>query len=216
MTRVHVTLSAAAVIAATIAGPAAHAQLPPPAPPVLYSQAPIPGSYTPVGPPIHSSAVHSRWYLPGYGGYGGYGYGGYGYDPYAGSAFEMPVVVPPLVGAGGGPAQATLRPLNDTAQLTIDFPAAATIKVNGSAVAGERATWVLNSTPRTTGELVKFAVRAEWTEDGRRVEWERSVEVSAGDRSHSTISFGTPVKTEKTEKKAEKTEKTDKIEKTEP
>ncbi|OWK38468.1 hypothetical protein FRUB_07588 [Fimbriiglobus ruber] len=148
--------------------------------------------------------------MPGYGGYGGYGYGGLGsvyYSPW--SAFNMPVIVPPLIGAGGGPSAATLRPLNDIAQLTLDFPATAALKVNGFAIPGERATWVLNSTPRTTGELVRFTVHAEWTADGRRVEWERTVPVSAGDRSHTTVSLGTPVKAEKDQKM----EKMDKIEK---
>lgn len=148
--------------------------------------------------------------------YAGFGYlspGGF-YDPgffttvgpntyfvpsFAGDyARPEPPAAPPLVGAGapapGGPAAvAGLAPqvTPQTAELTLELPAAATVWVNGREQPGAAASRTLTSPSLPAGGSHTFDLKATWTAaDGTRYEWDRRVTVAAGGRSKVTVATG--------------------------
>ncbi|HEY1189764.1 MAG TPA: hypothetical protein VGE74_19100 [Gemmata sp.] len=138
----------------------------------------------------------SRSAYYGYGfGYGlGYGYGyGFGYPgPYDGYGYVPPVILsPPRV----RPAPTVVLANEFPATLTVQFPAAADVWLNGVAVPGAAAEErVLTSRVLKPGEQFAFGVKGRWTIDGKTFESTRNVTLGAGDRSRLLIVSGTEVK----------------------
>lgn len=138
----------------------------------------------------------------GYGGWYGYGWGG-GYPYYGYSGYQSPYASPfqpPVV--GDGPAELppssgpTIALANEfPATLTMEFPAAAEVWVNGKKAEGSAATeWTLTSPVMKSGESFKFEVKARWAAGGKTYEAERSVSVASGNRSRVLVIAGTQVK----------------------
>ena len=103
--------------------------------------------------------------------------------------YSAPPPPPPLVGAGG--PSPVLITADLPATFTLEFPADVKLWLNGTPVPGEGRTRVLTA---PTLKAFTFAVRAEWTTDGTRYEWDRTVALSAGDKSRVTVLRGFPIK----------------------
>jgi uncharacterized protein (TIGR03000 family) len=139
----------------------------------------------------------------GWGGYGGYGWSPYSNYPgyyYSGLGLGMGTVMPaygapPLMGAGGSGAgtQATVN-ARFPAQLTIEFPASASVTVNGQPVSSSGPVQTLTSPALELGRTYTFNVKAHWSADGQEYEWNRNVTVAAGERSQVNVAHGFPVK----------------------
>lgn len=144
------------------------------------------------------------------GGFFGPGYpfggimGGFGYAPYYGygnygnqfSPFAPPDggVSVPL--AATGPTEPTLVLSNEfPAVLTLEFPAAAEVWVNGKKSENEPSTeWTLTSPTLKAGGNYTFEVKARWKSDGQTLEFERSYTVVGGQRSKAYVLAGTVIK----------------------
>ncbi len=134
-----------------------------------------PGFYTAVGP--------NPFFIPAFAG-----------------DFARPLApaAPPLVGAGvpapGGPAPVTglAQPAAaQTAELTLELPAPATVWVNGKQQPGADAARTLTSPQLSAGGSHTFDLKATWTgPDGSRYEWDRKVTVAAGNRSKVAVAHG--------------------------
>lgn len=140
-----------------------------------------------------------------YGGYGlGYGYGrgyygpgfGFGYPGgyydygYYNAAPRVVEVAPPV-----RPEPTVVLANEFPATLTLQFPAAAEVWLNGSAVPGEAAEErVLTSRVLRPGEHFAFDVKARWTAGGKTYESLRTITLGAGDRSRLLVVSGTEVK----------------------
>ena len=121
--------------------------------------------------------------------YGGWGMSGPTMD------YGRPLQAPPLQGAGVSSQDAALVVNPELpAELTVQFPASAEVTLNGAAAKGEGATRTLTSPPLKAGESHTFDVKAKWTADGKRYEWERTVTLGSGERSKVTVARGFPVK----------------------
>ena len=78
------------------------------------------------------------------------------------------------------------------ATLTLQFPAAADVWLDGKKVEGSAAEErVLTSPTLKPGEDYTFALKARWTADGKTYEATRSVKVGPGDRSRLFDRLGT-------------------------
>jgi uncharacterized protein (TIGR03000 family) len=174
-------------------------------PPIMHwgPQAAWPGAVAPVQP-------WARPVLVGWGGvYNPYFAGGI-YNPYYASPYTWgwgmsdpspdywarSTQPPPLQGTGGTGTPGTQLVVNPElpAELTLEFPADATVTLNGQAVKGSGATRTLTSPPLSVGGSYTFDVKANWTADGKQYEWGRTVTVGSGDRSKVTVARGFPVK----------------------
>lgn len=152
--------------------------------------------------------------LPGFGGiYAPYGYP-YSYSYYGGLGggyYSLGYTVPYLGGPGAYeeavPAPAPAAPSPPThivelsgqapATLTMEFPAAATVWLDGKEVAGDAATVrALTSPVLRPGEQYTFHVRARWESNGTTYETTRDVPLGPGDRSRLLVVSGTAVKGE--------------------
>ena len=81
------------------------------------------------------------------------------------------------------------------ATLTLQFPAAAEVWLDGKKMTGgATAERVLTSPVLTQTQQYTFAVRARWTTGGKTYEAKRSVALGAGDRSRLYIVSGDEVK----------------------
>ena len=81
------------------------------------------------------------------------------------------------------------------ATLTVQFPAAAEVWLDGKKVKGEASTeQVLTSPVLAPGQKYTFAVRARWSSGGKTYEATRSVALGAGDRSRMHILSGDEVR----------------------
>jgi hypothetical protein len=85
------------------------------------------------------------------------------------------------------PAQAKAS----AATVTIDFPALADMRVNGRQMPGAEKRWVLTFGPDDEGPV---ELRAEWTVDGQRYEWERTVNVLPNAKTRISVGAGFPIK----------------------
>jgi uncharacterized protein (TIGR03000 family) len=125
----------------------------------------------------------------------GYGYG-YGYSLYfvgpGPFAYDPPVVdVPPPQ----EPTRVIALSNEYPATLTMDFPAAAKVWLDGKEVAGEAsAERVLTSPVLRPGEKHTFKVRAEWAAGGKTYEYTRDVTLGSGERSKVLVMSGTEKK----------------------
>ena len=105
---------------------------------------------------------------------------------------SAPTPPPPLVGAGGpGP---DLTNAEFPASFTLEFPADVKLWLNGQEVPGAGRTRVLTSPTLKAGGAFTFDVRAEWTTDGTRYEWDRAIALSAGDKARVTVARGFLIK----------------------
>ena len=142
-----------------------------------YRPAFFPGFGYPMGGPVYYPFGTGAYYGPttSY------------YAPTTGFGTGPSLVAPPLQGAGGS------TPVVDpelVAELTIEFPADAEITVNGEAAPGSAPARTLTSPPLKAGMAQTFAVKARWTKDGQRYEWERTVTLGPGERSRITVARG--------------------------
>lgn len=81
-----------------------------------------------------------------------------------------------------------------TATLTLEFPAPASISLNGKELDGEPAiSRTLTSPSVKPGEVYKFNIRARWMANGRTYEATREVAVGPGDRTRLLIVSGTTI-----------------------
>ncbi len=122
--------------------------------------------------------------------YYGLPYYGY-YSTPTTSSNTRPVEVPALQGAGGNGSAALLPEL--PAELTIEFPASATVTLDGVPVPGTGALQQWKSPPLKVGQRHTFTVTARWTLDGRKFEWDRAVALGAGERGRVAVARGFPV-----------------------
>jgi hypothetical protein len=111
------------------------------------------------------------------------------YAPLAPSTFlGIPPLVDPEATAGGGvqgvrvAAPATVA---STGTVTIDFPAAVELWVNGVKQAGRQQSWAV--TVPTAGGPATVNLLAKWTANDQAVEWEGSQTVAAGDDGRRTV-----------------------------
>jgi uncharacterized protein (TIGR03000 family) len=125
-----------------------------------------------------------------YGGYGGYGYG---YSPY--------FVVPGPSDYSYAPEPAPAQPAfvvelsgHATASLTLEFPAVATVWLDGKEVPGDPATLrTLTSPVLKPGEEYTFHVKARWAAGGKTYEYTRDVPLGPGKHSKVLVVSGTAV-----------------------
>jgi uncharacterized protein (TIGR03000 family) len=81
------------------------------------------------------------------------------------------------------------------ATLTLQFPAAAEVWIDGKKVSDtKKEEQVLTSPALRDGETYTFDVKARWIQKGKTFEAKRSVAVAAGDRSRLSIISGTEVR----------------------
>lgn len=147
--------------------------------------------------PLHGGFPHPTFY--GGGGFlsGGYYYGNY-YSPYfvgpgPNTQFIDPVYVPVPVRVGP-PEPAVVLAGEFPAALTLVFPAAADVWLNGEKVAGDAAAErTLTSPVLRPGEQFTFRVRARWAVNGQSYEATRDVTLGPGARSRLLIVSGTAV-----------------------
>jgi uncharacterized protein (TIGR03000 family) len=164
-----------------------------------------PGAVAPVWP---ARPVWGGGWGGGWGGvYNPYFSGGV-YNPYFASPYTWgwgmsepsmnyvrPLQAPPLQGAGVNTSETQLV-INPElpAVLALEFPADAAVTLNGKAVEGSGKSQTLTSPPLRAGESYTFDVKANWTADGKKFEWERTVTVGSGDRSKVAVARGFPVR----------------------
>jgi uncharacterized protein (TIGR03000 family) len=173
------------------------APLLPPVSPLMPSLNPIPGQFPP-GSGMAGGIRPAHHRLPAWGApsfWGGYfPYYGYGYGnvPYT---VEVPVPIPVIV-QGEPPTPPPVALSGEAAAvLTLEFPAAAEIWVEGKKGAGEPSTeWTLTSPAQKAGTPFTFDVKARWKAGGKTFEYTRTVTVSAGDRSRALVVSGTEIK----------------------
>jgi len=105
----------------------------------------------------------------------------------------VPAAVEPVsVPVGTTPIPAAARTEARTpATLTLKFPAAAKVWLDGKTVAGEAAAErTLTSPSLRPGEKYTFKVKAEWTADGAAKTYDREVTVGAGERTRVLVLGG--------------------------
>ena len=126
--------------------------------------------------------ITSRYYVPFY---------GYGptssYSDAPSAPASSPMLPPPqrIVELSG----------ESTATLTLEFPAPATVWLNGDLVEGEpEAVRVLTSPAIRASEKYAFQIRARWERDGQTFEYTREASLGSGDRSKLLVVSGTAVK----------------------
>lgn len=82
-----------------------------------------------------------------------------------------------------------------SASLTIDFPAAAKVWVDGKELPGKPATErVIHSPAIEAGQQHTFHIKARWQAKGKTYEYTREAKVGPGDRSKIQVVNGTEVK----------------------
>lgn len=203
---VRLALPAALLLVLPNAATAQVLQMQPTVPPSGFGVRPFPpGRPLPPAvlvPPVFGGGIFGGFIPPGYTGrgfpfsgvWGGYG-GWFPYYPYA-VPVPAPVVVVPPAPAMPERTEPTIVLANEfPATLTVEFPAAAEVWVNGTRAEGAAATeWTLKSPVLKAGGSYTFEVKARWTAGGKTYEAERSVQVAGGNRSRVLVVAGTPVK----------------------
>jgi uncharacterized protein (TIGR03000 family) len=123
-------------------------------------------------------------YLP----YGYYDYPDYGYR-YVPGVLDSPPGVP-VAPTDPGVALANEFP----AKLTVQFPAAAEVWLNGKKTDGKGEEQVLTSPVLRPGQTFTFEVKARWQVGGKTYEANRTVTLAPGDKSRLFVVSGTEVK----------------------
>jgi uncharacterized protein (TIGR03000 family) len=140
---------------------------------------------------------YQQFYAPYSSYYGGFVTGGYGYSPYftvpGPFAYDQPAmeyIPPPSV-----PQRVVELSDEYPANLTLEFPAAAKVWLDGKEVAGEPGKErVLTSPVLKTGQQYTFKLRAEWEVKGKTYEYTREVTLGPGDKSKLLVMSGTEKK----------------------
>jgi len=138
--------------------------------------------------------------------------GGYAYSPYvdqfyapftayAGGYLPSDVLSGPAAGepvVEVAPTRIVELSNEFPATVTLEFPAAAKVWLDGKPVEGETGKErVLTSPVLKPGQQYTFKVKAQWDANGKTYEYTRDVTVGPGDRSKLTVLSGTPVSGEK-------------------
>ncbi len=103
----------------------------------------------------------------------------------------------PLPYSESSPAPSYLVEVSGTfsASLALQFPAAATVWVNGKELAGKPATdRTITSPAIEAGQDYTFQIKAQWKANGKTYEYKREAKVGPGDRSKLIVLNGTEVK----------------------
>lgn len=151
---------------------------------------------SPIGPgmPARPGIVYFPAVAPGgypmYGPWIGYGYPFGGYAPFYAPPVQPQVVTPPA------PPAVVVVPANEfPATLSLQFPAAAEVWLNGKPAKGEASEErVLTSPVLKPGETFTFSVRATWEQGGKTYESTHTVTLGPGDRCRLLVVSGTEVK----------------------
>lgn len=208
------TRTTLSILTVVVLAPAARAQPDLPARPIGGTNAPL--FLQPAGPPLFLQPQAPRFgpragmyggagrpfaprggFAPGYFPYPAYGFGyGYGYGGAFGYGAAPPVVIEVAPPAPAAPPERTVVLANEfPATLTVQFPAAADVWLNGKPVDGAAAEErVLTSPTLKPGERFTFDVRARWSRAGKTYEANHSVALSPGDRSRLLVVSGAEVK----------------------
>lgn len=128
--------------------------------------------------------------------YGGGFYGGGFYGGYP-SSFAAPGPQPAAdyIPSPGVPTRMIEMSNQFPATLTLQFPAAAKVWLDGKEVAGDPAAErVVTSPVLRPGQSYTFKVRAEWDADGKTYEYTREATLGSGDRSRVLVLSGTEKK----------------------
>ena len=124
-----------------------------------------------------------------YGGFGGFNR--YSYPYFAGPGFDYNEYAPPPI-APVAPLHVVALSGEFPAILTLEFPAPATVWLDGREVTGEPdAVRVLASPVLKPGEQFTFRIRARWELNGKRYEYSREAALGPGDRSKLLVVSGT-------------------------
>ena len=131
--------------------------------------------------------------LYGYGGYGLYGYGPYGRlgygNPYGYGYYNPGLYIPPTSSKPGSTAS------EFPAVLTVQFPTASRVWLNGKQMKGEDAEQhVLTSPLLRPDENYTFNLKLRWIYGGKTYEAKRAVTLTGGDHSRLMIVSGDQVK----------------------
>lgn len=156
----------------------------------------------PLGPGyfIGGPGFYGGGFITGYPGNLYYGGGYYGYYSYYGAPYFVtgPQYYSGYANPEPPPIQAVETiPLGNEfpAALTLAFPAAARVWLDGKAVEGEPAAeQTLTSPVLRPGEKYTFNVRARWAVNGQEYEYTRDVTLGSGEKSRVLVVTGTPVK----------------------
>jgi uncharacterized protein (TIGR03000 family) len=140
----------------------------------------------------------------GYGGFGGgfvtnsyYGGYGYGYSPYFVVPGPSDYSYPAEPAAPAQPAFVVELSGHATASLTLEFPAAANVWLDGKEVPGDPATVrTLTSPVLKPGQEYTFHVKAQWEAGGKTYEYTRDVPLGPGKHSKVLVVSGTELKGE--------------------
>jgi uncharacterized protein (TIGR03000 family) len=132
---------------------------------------------------------YAPYYAPYTSYFGGGFYGDFGYSPYYAFPYDQPAIeyIP-------APAPMRVVELSNEfpATLTLDFPAAAKVWLDGKEVEGEAATErVLTSAVLKPGQTYTFKVRAEWESNGKTYTYTREATLGPGDHSKVQVVRGT-------------------------
>lgn len=193
------------------AGPGIAAQVPGVGPGLAAPRGPVFGGFPMVYRPfgvgrrgVYSPGARFGTYLAYpygayYGGFGG-GFitGGY-YSPtfvvpFGGGYYQDSDLVAPAVQPAAPPAHVVELSGEAAATLTLEFPAPATVWLDGKEVPGKAdAIRTITSPVLRPGQEYTFHVRARWNADGKTYEYSRNVALGAGDRSKLLVVSGTAV-----------------------
>ena len=132
----------------------------------------------------------------------GIGWGYQTYSPWTGYGYSYGGLLPGFPAAPAASVEPPRRPdmvvvlANEfPATLTLQFPAAAEVWLDGKKLKGEASEErALTSPVLTPAQKYTFAVRARWTSGGKTYEATRSIALGAGDRSRLSIVSGDEVK----------------------
>jgi uncharacterized protein (TIGR03000 family) len=134
-------------------------------------------------------------YYPYYDGFGG-GFITGGYSPLYVVPGPDEYDLPPPMAAPAFPPEAPFVGLSGEfpAALSLQFPAAASVWLDGKEVGGTPATEVTLKSPiLRPGQKHTFHIRARWETNGRTYETTKEVTLGPGDRSRLLVVSGTPV-----------------------
>ncbi len=126
--------------------------------------------------------LSNRYYVPYYGNGPTFSYNDTSTPPASNSMLPPPQRIVELSG-------------ESIATLTLEFPAPATVWLNGDLVDGKpEAIRVITSPAIRASEKYAFQIRARWERDGQTFEYTREASLRSGDRSKLLVVSGTAVK----------------------
>jgi uncharacterized protein (TIGR03000 family) len=130
----------------------------------------------------------------------GLGWGYQTYNPWVGYGYSYGGIVPPDYAPQPAPEQP--RPDDQPpvllagefpGTLSVQFPAAAEVWLDGKKAPGSSAGWTLTSPALKPDQKYTFLVKGRWAAGGKTYESSRSVTVGSADRSRLMVVSGDPV-----------------------